>query len=66
MFNEFMKDKDRLWQICFNVRRAKQSHIDSHVMNVSSNTMEGAIAKIHAEFDDAKIRSVNHKGEIHL
>ncbi len=66
MYNEFMKDDERLWQICFNSKSETGSRIDHHLKNVSAVTVEDAIQKLRAEFPQAKIRSVDHKGAIHI
>ncbi len=67
MYNEFMKDEIRLWQICFNCAvESRPNYYNNHVVNVSANTAENAINKVKEKYPKAKIRSVDHKGEIHI
>jgi urocanate hydratase len=64
MFDNFMKEGLNLWSIGFH--NITDSRVDTHYVNVSAQTVEEAIEKIHATYPSAKIQNVNHKGRIHI
>jgi len=67
MYNEFMKDGLRLWQVTFsNLRASTRSYVDSHTVNVSAETIEDALAKVREGYPEAKMLGVQHKGKIDL
>jgi len=65
MFNEFMEDKLRVWQVQFN-KNGSGRYVDKHTVNVTAHTLEEAVSKVRDEFPDAKMLNVNHKGGIDL
>tara|TARA_R110000822_G_scaffold95314_3_gene218026 strand:- start:7679 stop:7882 length:204 start_codon:yes stop_codon:yes gene_type:complete len=65
MFNPFMEDGIRIWQVQFNSKLAR-GYVNNHTMNVSGKTIEEVIGKIKDKYPDCKILNINHKGSIDL
>ncbi len=65
MFNKFMEDKLRLWQVQINSKN-KGHYVDSHTLHATGKTVEDVIAKIKEKYPDSKIVSINHKAAIEL
>ena len=65
MYNEFMKDKLRVWQVQFNSKYLGR-YVDNHTLNVTANTLEEAIEKMREKYPDGKLLNVYHKGHIDL
>ena len=65
MYNEFMKDKLRVWQVQFNSKETGR-YVDNHSLNVTAKTLEEAVGKVREEYPNGKILNVNHKGCIDL
>jgi len=65
MYNEFMKDKLRVWQVQFNSKETGR-YVDNHTLNVTARTLEEALQKVKDKYPNGKILNVNHKGHIDL
>lgn len=65
MYNEFMEDKLRLWQVQLR-RKGHGLYVDSLSINVTAKTIEEALEKVRGEYPGGKILSINHKGHIDL